>query len=120
MFGPETPNDAADVGRDHTHALGPGEEDLVPCHQRLELLAAAEHLLDGPPRLVEEALGQVGDVLLGGRPCPVSRLDPADAVEVGVEAPTGHRLDQVEDPLPVPKGEEERGGGTQARAGSWP
>ncbi len=61
----------------------------------------------------KKPLGRVGDVLLGGRPCPVRRLDSADPVEVGVEAPTRHRLDQVEDPLTVSQGEEERGGGTQ-------
>ena len=55
------------------------------------------------PGLVDPALGQVV-------------LEAADAVEVGVEAPAGGRLDQVEHVLAVAEGEEDRGQGAELDA----
>ena len=56
---------------------------------------------------------QVLDDFAGAGAGPVSGLHPADPVEVGVEPAAGHPLEEIEHPLPLPEGEEERRGGAQ-------
>ena len=90
-----------DVPRDDPDAPGAPLEDLVAHEQRLDLVAEPPGLLHDPSGLVDPALGQV-------------LLDASDAVVVGVETPAGGPLDQVEDVLAVPEGEEDRGQGARA------
>ena len=78
-------------------------EDLVADQQVLVLVAEAADLLHHVAAVVDEPLGQVV-------------LEPADAVEVGMEAPAGHRLDEVEHVLAVAEGEERRRDGAELHA----
>ena len=50
------------------------------------------------------------------KPFGRSSLSPADAIEVGVEPPSGRRLDEVQHVLAVAEGEEDRRDGTELHA----
>ena len=79
--------------RDDADAAGALLEDLVADEEVLDLVAEGPHLLHGHVGLGDPALGQVV-------------LEAADAVEVGVEAAAGDRLDLVEHELAVAEGVE--------------
>ena len=78
-------------------------EDLVPEHEVLEGVARVEHDLHRRPALGDPAPGEIV-------------LEPADAVEVRVEATAGGRLDEIEDVLTVAEPVERRREGTDLEA----